>query len=346
VEYILLRKYHNIDKNKVRYASAEVVQLPLVVTAEGEPLGPSSCLSLVTYLITAVTVGVTSVLRRRVNAVLGVFAFPQGLVAAIVARLTGRRFVVLTDGGDIDVILRNVLLRSITLSQLKGASTMTVQNNVKLARLSSLGVTTRMVRTIFTGIDTSRFAPLGEREQGTILYVGRMASEKCPLVLIETLRILSQRGLLVKLIMVGDGPLKTQIEKTAASFGVAELLTMTGYVPNNEVHRFYQKSAIFVLPSRREAIASALLEAMSSGCVCIASDIADNAEVVHPMFNGLLFHLNDAEDLANQISTVISFSESEVERLTSNARRMVERTYSVEVVGKALRGVFSDLVTD
>jgi len=164
--------------------------------------------------------------------------------------------------------------------------------------------------------------------------------------MIETLRILRQRGALVKLVMVGDGPLKTHIEKTAASLGIDELLTMTGYVPNNEVHRFYQKSAIFVLPSRREAVASALLEGMSSGCVCIASDIADNMELVHPMLNGLLFHLNDAEDLANQILNVLSFPEHEVARLTSNARQMVERTYSVEVVGKALGEIFSGLSTN
>jgi glycosyltransferase involved in cell wall biosynthesis len=119
---------------------------------------------------------------------------------------------------------------------------------------------------------------------------------------------------------------------------------MEGYVPRSEVHRFYGKSAIFVLPSRHEAVSTALKEAMSSGCLCIVSDIGDNLEVVRPMFNGFVFHLDDAKDLADRICEVLSLPNSEIARLTSNARETVEKRYSIQVVGKTLRKIMSELV--
>jgi glycosyltransferase involved in cell wall biosynthesis len=342
-EYILLRK---LVKSRVHYPSTEVVNLPLIMAStlnEGEPLRLSSWLWIISYLVTGIIVGVVLVLRRRVDAILGVFAIPQGLVAAIVASLTGRKFVILTDGADVDVTMHKPVVRSIALWQLGKAFAVTAENNRKSAQLHSIGVKRRIIRIMTHAIDTSHFAPLAKKEKRTILFVGRLVSEKCPLVLVEALRILRERGIFVKLVMVGDGPLRTQIEKTAASLGLNELLTLKGYVPYGEVQEFYKKSAIFVLPSRREGVSSSLLEAMACECVCIASDIGDNLEVVRHMFNGLIFRLDDAEDLADQICAAVSLPDCELAKLTSNARQTVEGTYSVQVVGKALREILSEL---
>ena len=346
-EYILLRK---LVKSRVHYPSTEVVNLPLIMAStldEGDPhllLRLSSWLWIISYLVTGIIVGVVLVLRRRVDAILGVLAIPQGLVAAIVASLTGRKFVILTDGADVDVTMRNPVVRSLALWQLEKAFAVTAESNRKSAQLQSIGVKRRIIRIRPHTVDTSDFAPLAKKEKQTILFVGRLVEAKCPLVLVEVLRILRERGIFMKLVMVGDGPLRTQIENTAASLGLNEFLTLKGYVPYGEMREFYNKSAIFVLPSRREGVSSSLLEAMASGCICIASDNGDNLEVVHHMFNGLIFHLDDAEDLADRICTAVSLPDREVARLTSNARKTVERTYSVQVVGKALRGLLSDLV--
>lgn len=342
-EYVLLRK---LVKSTVRYPSTEVINLPLIMAStlnEGEPLRLSSWLWIIAYLVTGIVVGVVLVLRRRVNAILGIFAIPQGLVAAIVASLTGRKFVILTDGADVDVTMLNPVVRCLALWQLEKAFAVTAENNQKSAQLHSIGVKRRILRLNPHAVDTSHFVPLAKKKGRTILFVGRLVPEKCPLVLVEALRILRERSIFVKLVMVGDGPLRAQIEKTAASLGIRELLTMEGYVPYNEMREFYEKSAIFVLPSRREGVSSSLLEAMASGCVCIASDIRDNLEVVRHTFNGLIFHLDDAEDLADRICTAVTLPDSEVAKLTSNARQTVERTYSVQAEGKALREILSQL---
>jgi glycosyltransferase involved in cell wall biosynthesis len=340
-EYTLLRK---LVKRRVHYPSTEVVNLPMSTSSAENPLRLTSLLPVVAYLAVGMFAGLILVLKRRVDAIVGVYAFPQGLVAAIVGRLTGRRYVILTDGGDVNNILPNPIVRIVMLWQLEKAFAVTAQNNKKWAQLFSLGVRRRILTTTHIGIDTTRFAPRVQKEPRTVLFVARMAPEKCPLVLIEALRILRQRGVLVKLRMVGDGPLKTQIENTAAFLGVGHLLTMEGYVPYREVQRFYGRSAIFVLPSRHEAVSSSLLEAMSSECICIVSDIGDNLEVIRPMFNGFVFHLDNAKDLADKICDVLSLPKSEIARLTSNARETVEKHYSVQVVGKTLGEIMSELV--
>jgi glycosyltransferase involved in cell wall biosynthesis len=125
--------------------------------------------------------------------------------------------------------------------------------------------------------------------------------------------------------------------------GMTDTVMMERHVPHPSVHRFFEESAIFVLPSRREGVSVALLEAMSAGCLCVVSDIPDNKELVQHMDDGLTFRLNDEEDLAKKISWAISQSPSTLAPMTAKARELVERKHSSRTVGNNLNLIISRL---
>lgn len=339
---VLVRKRRHVWSPDARI---RVISVPLRVVGEEEPIGIGSIMSVMAYLIVTTFVGAIMVVRHRLDTVMGVFAFPQGLAALLIGEITHRKVVILTDGGDIDVLLRKALIRAIVLICLRRATLVTALNDSKKNQLLSLDVHAHTCPTI--GVDASHFeyVPLGEKERHSLLYVGRLSREKCPGILIKALNRLRQRGVCFEALVVGDGPLRNEIDDTTLSIGMESLVGMKGYVPHSEIYHFFKRSPIFVLPSTREGVSVSLMEAMSSGCLCIVSDIPDNREVIKNMHNGITFRASDEEDLADKLEWAIE-QLPKLQFMTANARHLVERSYSVEAIGSGLRSILSKLDVD
>jgi len=323
------------DRSEWRSKNNHVITLPLRVFKEQDGLHLTSILSTAAYLLTASLVGIILVLRNRVDIVLGIFGFPQGFASMLIGKITHRKIGVLTDGGDIDVLLRNVLVRPLMLMSLRKADAVAALNRPKANQLLALGIEAHISTTF--GVDTSRFryVPIDRKHKWLILYVGRLSSEKSLETLLKACRKLHRAGVGFQLAIVGDGPLRPEIMDIAAQAGLADILTIEGYVPHSKIHEFFQKAAIFVLPSIREGTSVSLLEAMSSGCVCITSDIPDNIEIIQHMRTGITFRVGDDEDLANKLNWVISHP-SKLARITRNARDKAEKEYSLQAVADSL----------
>jgi glycosyltransferase involved in cell wall biosynthesis len=338
-DLILVRKRRNAKWSDARIRA---ISLPLRVVSDEEPLGIKSIISVAAYLIIATFIGTLVVAKHRLDTVIGVFAFPQGLAALLIATITHRKAVIFTDGGDIDVIFRNTLVRAIGPAYLRRAAVVTALNESKRNSLISLGIRAEVCPTIGVNVSDFEHVPLDEKERHHILYVGRLSREKGPDILVRALSRLNQRGVRFEALLLGDGPLRNEIDGTILGTGIGNVVQTKGYVPHSEVHRFYKRKAIFVLPSAREGVSVSLLEAMSSGCLCVVSDIPDNREVIQNMKNGITFRAGDEEDLANKLEWAMEHLAS-LQSLAANARHIAERRYSIEAVGSGLRSILSRL---
>ena len=320
-----------------------IINLPLEVSRLEESVGLAMILSMLVYLIVATTVGTLEVIWHRLDAILAVYGFPQGVVAVLVGRLTGRKVAILTDGGDIDVLLKRPIIRSIMLVALRKASVVATQNNAKAGKLLSDGIKAEICTNY--GVDTSRFRfiPPERKERASILYVGRLSTEKSLDLLLKACYALRQKGTRFKLLLVGDGPLREQISETISRLKLAEFVQVDGFVPHHRIGEYFEKSAVFVLPSVREGLSSALLEAMSSGCICLVSDIPDNTEIIRDGYNGLIFHSKDERDLTKQLQRAISQPLERANVISFNARNTVETRYSVKAVANSLDNFLSKL---
>ncbi|MBI2309874.1 glycosyltransferase [Candidatus Collierbacteria bacterium] len=158
------------------------------------------------------------------------------------------------------------------------------------------------IEVIPNGVDVNLFKQASKgltlRPQGetllNILFVGRLERQKNLESLIKAVYKLLKgptlprqgRTLINKLVFVGAGSLRGELTKLANTLGIN--LEIIGPVPNEKLPGIYRQADIFVLPSLAEGHPKALLEAMSCGLACIASDITGVNEIIVDGKNGLL----------------------------------------------------------
>jgi glycosyltransferase involved in cell wall biosynthesis len=140
----------------------------------------------------------------------------------------------------------------------------------------------------------------------------------------------------VRLIMVGDGPLRADVERVLQEAGVAHLAWLPG--ARNDIPDILRGLDCFVLPSRGEGISNTVLEAMASGLPVIATDVGGNPELVEPGKTGELVPPGDAELMAHKI---LSYAADPARaRLSGRAgRARVERLFSLT----SMVGAYHDL---
>ena len=167
----------------------------------------------------------------------------------------------------------------------------------------------RRVELIPNGVDTGRFAPPppgsapaagGPRQ---VLYVGRLSKEKNLSTLIRAAALLRER-LPLRLVLVGDGPLRQELAAEARAAGVA--IDLRGVVDQRVLPELYAAAHAFVLASFTEGHPKVLLEAMATGLPCVASDCEGNRSLVTPERTGLLFDPRSPGGLAACLERVLT----------------------------------------
>ena len=161
--------------------------------------------------------------------------------------------------------------------------------------LARLGVRENRLAVIPNGVDTNQWTPsVPQTEQGStpaigsalhrvrsrlgqgrvFLYMGRVATEKNVEALLQAWRLVAMEG--CRLVIVGEGPLRSTLQN---SFD--EDVLWWGYEADRATRiALLQCAEVFVLPSLVEGLSLALLEAMASGCACVATDAGADGEVL------------------------------------------------------------------
>jgi phosphatidylinositol alpha 1,6-mannosyltransferase len=160
------------------------------------------------------------------------------------------------------------------------------------------------------GVDTARFNPRyrsadwrrrlceGEPESPLLLYVGRLALEKR----VDWLRPLLDALPNVRLAIVGDGPLRDELEQTFAGTRTV----FTGYLQGENLSRAYASADLFVFPSANETFGNVVLEAMASGLPVLAPHSGGPVDHVFDAKNGFLFDPKDIEDMITWARRLVS----------------------------------------
>lgn len=131
----------------------------------------------------------------------------------------------------------------------------------------------------------------------------------------------------VELLMVGDGPLRNELEALAREVGIAERVRFLGI--RSDVADVLRASDAFALTSVSEAASLTLLEAMATGLPVVVTVVGGNPEIVRSGLDGLLVPRGDAA--ACGAALVRLFTERGlIERLGANARERVRENYRIE----------------
>jgi glycosyltransferase involved in cell wall biosynthesis len=112
-----------------------------------------------------------------------------------------------------------------------------------------------------------------------LLSVGRIDREKNPLLLADVLAALHAEDAAWRLVVVGEGPLRAELEARVAQFGVADAVDVRGYVPiDGELPQLYRSSDAFLHVSWTEGLPQVLFEAFAAGLPVVATDVGGVAQ--------------------------------------------------------------------
>lgn len=183
------------------------------------------------------------------------------------------------------------------------------------------------LKVVSRGVDTQLFNlskrdPMlrqswGANDQTKVLIsVGRMAPEKNLEQVLKTFEAVKHLGPHVKLVMVGDGPLKEQFKQRYPE------IIFPGMLLQEDLAAYYASSDLFVFPSQTETFGNVTLEALASGIPVLAFDCAAARDWVQPNVNGWLVAENNPEGFAAQAVEIFK-SPKLFQDVTASTRQQV-----------------------
>ena len=213
------------------------------------------------------------------------------------------------------------------------------------------------VAQLYNGVDTELFHParngreplpcagFAGHDQFVIGTVGRMQAIKDPVNLARAFARLLQEvpdgARRLRLVMVGDGPLKERVQSVLKEAGASEVAWLPG--ERDDVPRIMRGLDLFVLPSLSEGISNTVLEAMASGLPMVATRVGGNPELIGTGETGTLVPRGDAESMARAIRSYME-SPDLCRRHGSEARRAVERRFGMDTMANAYMAVYDKLL--
>lgn len=179
-------------------------------------------------------------------------------------------------------LLKNFFLKRINKVYASGKS--------QIDLLNDLGFNGKIVKTKGVGIFNYRPQPLYEEKfvVKNFLYVGRLSKEKN----LDTLIKVFNNKPKLKLNIVGFGPLRSQLESISN-----KNICFYGAVNNLELYKIYRENDVFILPSTVEPWGMVVEEALNNGLPVIVSNKVGCSEEIVDLSNGLVFDVNNNEDL-------------------------------------------------
>lgn len=189
-------------------------------------------------------------------------------------------------------------------AQCDAVTTPTRRSADYLERMASI----RDVHAVSCGIRASDYTVSAGRNRGTIVFVGRVTSEKRIATALRALPLLPAH---VRLEIVGGGDLVEPLRTLAAELGVADRVELTGYVSVEELRQRLTSAEVFVMPSTAELQSIATMEAMASGLPVVAANAMALPHLVHDGENGWLFAPDDERDLADKLQRVLDASDDD-----------------------------------
>lgn len=284
----------------------------------------------------------------RPDAGIAFFSIPCGPIALAAKALFRLPYVISLRGGDVPGLTPEVhrmhrFLRPIRRMVLRHATAI-VANADGLRDLAEKNDPFQ-VAVIPNGVDTEFFSPIPNNEGITarpfrIVFTGRFQAQKNVSLLLDQcamLRDLSDKPF--ELHLVGDGPLRTQLEAQVSRLGLSDRVVWYGWTPREQLREIYRESDCLVNPSFYEGMPNAILEAMACGKPIIASCVGGNDAVVEHGCTGLLFPLDKPTALLQSIRTLME-DRSRAEEMGQKGREWVKRAFSWDTVAAAYAGFF------
>jgi phosphatidyl-myo-inositol alpha-mannosyltransferase len=198
------------------------------------------------------------------------------------------------------------------------------------------------------GVDCDLFRPLapGEDPGGPprILFVGRFEPRNALGTLLDACARLRRSGRRFVLEVVGDGPLRSHYQHSAARLGVTDLVRWRGAL-RDERARYYREATVFAAPCTLASFGVVLLEALASGAPIVCADNIGFRQVMRDGAPGRFTRPDDPEDLARGLAEVLDDAALRAD-WSERGRRIALERYAWPQVARQVEAVYREVLED
>lgn len=275
------------------------------------------------------------------------FVWLGGIAAGVAADLLGLTYTI--HAHAFDIFERN---RHDVQAELEGAAKIITISSYHRSTLASLCPERdpEDIQIVHLGVDTDRFRPPAEApsdEPLSILSIGRLVEKKGHTYLIDACKLLTDQGLAYRCRIVGDGPLRQELQAQIDRYGLQEQVMLCGALDHEAVLKLHQSSHIFALAAvvarsgDQDGMPYVLIEAMACGLPVITTPISGIPDLVCHDENGLLVEQRNAAALADALTRLATDKEGR-RLLGRNARQTVLREFQIQRNTEKLAAIFGE----
>lgn len=291
-----------------------------------------------------------------------VYFLMQGLHLAAglpVARLLGKPILMKISGSGIITIMRKSFLGRLELGWLdRWASRVMILNDGIAGEAREAGIRQERLCWMPNPVDVEEFAPVDAQRRAELrqalglpsdapvmVFVGRLAPEKQLGSLLDAFAIVRRTRPDAVLGLIGDGPMRQDLERQAASLNLGEVVRFAGRQPMSRVIEWLQAADAFTLVSSLEGFPCSLVEAMAAGLPAVVSQIPANEQLIVAGEQGWLATMGDPQSIATALLRLMD-SPTESIRMGRQARQLVVDRYSTEKVLLLYEEMFNEVLAE
>ncbi|HSU66183.1 MAG TPA: glycosyltransferase [Tepidisphaeraceae bacterium] len=173
-----------------------------------------------------------------------------------------------------------------------------------------------------------------------LVSIGRLSEQKGQLVLVEAAALLAALGVEFELVLVGDGPMRPQLEKAIRENGLTGKVRLAGWMDSAGVRRELLESRALVMPSFAEGLPVVIMEALALSRPVLSTSIAGIPELVRDRRNGWLVPAGSAQKLSETMREILALTSDELAEIGRRGMQDVAREHNQSTEAAKLAGLF------
>jgi glycosyltransferase involved in cell wall biosynthesis len=179
-------------------------------------------------------------------------------------------------------------------------------------------------------------------DQNIVSIIGRLTSQKGHRYFLESAGRVLEVFPEARFLIIGDGPLREELEGLSLSLGIAQAVRFLGY--RQDVATLMSMSDVIVMPSLREGLPYVLLEALALARPVVGTPVGGIPEVVKHGETGFLVPPKDSESLAEAVIQILR-NPKEAAKLGERGRELVSREFNVETMVRKTAAVYTEVLS-
>jgi glycosyltransferase involved in cell wall biosynthesis len=202
------------------------------------------------------------------------------------------------------------------------------------------------IHVVHCGLDPSYLdgsGPVAPTSSRTLLCIGRLVEQKGPLLLVEAAGKLRDRGVDFSLVLVGDGPMRGEVERLIDRLKLMDRVRLAGWLSKAAVRQALIESRAMVLPSFAEGLPVVIMEALAIGRPVITTYVAGIPELVVPGESGWLVPAGSVDDLVEALAQAMAATPEELERMGRAGSKKVAARHDAAIEAGKIAGLIRDV---